>query len=120
LDLAPLAANAAIVAGTPPAEKGDSAMPAYLIADIDVHDPHGYEEYRNRVSAVIAYHGGKYVARGGACELLEGSGEPHRIVILEFPTMEKLKTFYYSTDYTALKDLRKRSSSARIFVVEGV
>jgi uncharacterized protein (DUF1330 family) len=95
-------------------------MAAYLIADIRVTDPEGYEEYRNRISAVIAFHGGKYVVRGGRGVLLEGDGEPGRTVILEFPSMAKLRAFYDSSDYAALKDLRKRSATSRIFAVEGV
>ena len=95
-------------------------MAAYLIADIRVTDPDGYEEYRTRVSTVILFHGGKYVVRGGQAALLEGAGDPGRIVVLEFPSMQKLKTFYDSTDYSALKDLRKRCSNSRIFAVEGL
>jgi uncharacterized protein (DUF1330 family) len=57
-------------------------MPAYLIADIEVPDPVGYDEYKKRVPAVIAAHGGRYLARGGASEVLQGSWRPKRSAII--------------------------------------
>ena len=95
-------------------------MAAYLIAEIRVTDAAGYEEYRNRISAVIAYHGGKYLVRGGKTELLEGADDPGRIVLLEFPSLKKLEGFFNSSDFTALKELRQRSATSRILAVEGV
>jgi uncharacterized protein (DUF1330 family) len=95
-------------------------MAAYLIAEIRVRDATGYEEYRNRISTVIAYHGGRYVVRGGTCQLLEGDGAPGRIVVLEFPSMQKLEGFFHSSEFAALKDLRRSSASSRILAVEGV
>ena len=67
-------------------------MPAYLIANVEVTDPVGYEEYRRLAPAAIAAHGGRYLARGGgATTVLEGEFTPHRLVILEFPDMARLK-----------------------------
>ena len=95
-------------------------MAAYLIAEIRVTDAAGYEEYRNRISPVIAYHGGKYLVRGGKTELLEGADEPGRIVVLEFPTLKKLEDFFHSSEFSALRELRKQSAASRIIAVEGV
>ena len=47
-------------------------MTAYLIADIDIHDDKGYEDYRRRVPAIIASYGGRYLVRGSTAEVLEG------------------------------------------------
>lgn len=95
-------------------------MAAYLIADVEVTDPAGYEEYRAKVPAIIAAHGGRYLVRGGACEVLEGGGQPARRVVLAFPTMQALKAFWESPEYRPLRALRERSASARIDAVEGV
>ena len=62
-------------------------MPAFLIADIDITDPVTYEDYKRQVAPLIARFGGRYVARGGQHEVLEGDWEPHRLVVLEFPDM---------------------------------
>ncbi len=61
-------------------------MTVYVIADVEVVDPAGYEDYRARVPATIAAHGGRYLARGGATEVLEGSWSPHRCIISNSPT----------------------------------
>src|SRR5439155_739221 len=68
--------------------RGDT-MPAYLIANVNVQDPATFEQYRKQVPATIAKHGGRYLVRGGRVERLEGSWNPTRLVVLEFPSMEQ-------------------------------
>lgn len=94
-------------------------MPAYLIGSITVTDPVGFEDYRARVPAVIAAHGGRYVVRGGQMEVLEGDWPGQRTVVLEFPDMARLKAFYDSADYAPLLALRQRSAVSSIMLVEG-
>ena len=95
-------------------------MAAYLIADVEVTDAVGYEEYRAKVPAVIAAYGGKYLVRGGATEVLEGGGPPRRRVVLAFDSMQSLKTFWDSPEYVPLRALRERHATANIVAVEGV
>jgi uncharacterized protein (DUF1330 family) len=59
-------------------------MPAYVVVEIDIHDTTLYEQYKKAAPSSIADYGGKYLARGGACEILEGDWLPKRLVILEF------------------------------------
>ena len=66
-------------------------MKAYLVADIEVTDPAGYAEYRKTVGESIAAFGGRFLTRGGTTEVLEGNWNPKRLVIVEFPTMERLR-----------------------------
>ena len=94
-------------------------MAAYLIAEVDVSDNAGYEEYRQKVPAVIAAHGGRYLVRGGALEVLEGGRAPKRMVVLEFPNRAALQTFWDSPEYRPLRALRERAASANIVAVEG-
>jgi uncharacterized protein (DUF1330 family) len=93
-------------------------MPAYIIADVEVIDSDGYEEYRQKVPAIIAAYGGRYLARGGATEALEGSWLPKRCVILEFPSMDKLKAFYTSPEYQPLIAIRKRTAKSNLIATE--
>ena len=93
---------------------------AYLLADLEVTNAAGFEEYRAQVPAVIAAHGGRYLVRGGPCEVLEGGGPARRRVVLEFPSMERLKAFWDSPEYVVLRELRGRHSHANIVCVEGV
>ena len=57
-------------------------MSAYVVVEIVVNNPEGYEEYKKLAPPPIAAYGGKYIARGGRAENLEGDWQPNRIVIL--------------------------------------
>ena len=95
-------------------------MTAYVIADVEVLDSAGYEAYRQQVPATIAAYGGRYVARGGATEVLEGSWSPRRCVILEFPSMAQLKAWWDSPEYTPLRAIRERTSRSNLVAIEGL
>ena len=95
-------------------------MAAYFIAELDIVDAAAFEDYRKRVPATIERHGGRYLARGGALETMEGSWTPKRVVILEFPSVEQAKRWYHSEDYRELKALRHKTSRGSIVLVEGV
>jgi len=94
-------------------------MAAYLVADIDVTDTAGYDEYRKQVAATVEKYGGRFVVRGGGPEKLEGSWSPKRIVVLEFPTMDALKRWYHSPEYKPLIALRQKASRGNVIAVEG-
>ena len=66
-------------------------MSAYIIVEIEIIDPVNYEEYKKQAGATVHKYGGKYIVRGGKTEVLEGDWNPKRIVVLEFPTMERAK-----------------------------
>lgn len=95
-------------------------MAAYLYGNIEITDPQLYEQYRARVPAVIAAHGGRYLVRGGAVTPLEGDTPAHRQVILEFPSMARLQAFYESADYAPLLALRQRAARGSLVAVEGI
>lgn len=95
-------------------------MAAYVIARINITDPEAYEEYRKVVPATIAKFGGKFIARGGKLEILEGEVESLRTVILEFPTMEDARNWYNSQEYAAAKAMRQKASVGSLILVEGV
>jgi uncharacterized protein (DUF1330 family) len=67
-------------------------MPAYVIVEIEVTDPVGYEAYKKHAAATITAQGGRYIVRGGKTEVLEGDWQPKRLVVLEFPSMDRAKT----------------------------
>ena len=95
-------------------------MPAYVIADIDVHNPERYEEYKKLTPGSIAPYGGKFIVRGGQTETLEGDWKHARMVIIEFPSMEKAKAWYSSPDYQAAIKIRQSSSNGKIILIEGI
>ncbi len=95
-------------------------MAAYVYASVEVIDLVLYEDYRRQVAATVAAYGGRFLVRGGAVEVLEGSVNPQRQVILEFPDMARLKTWYHSSEYAPLIELRKRATKSTLFAIEGV
>lgn len=95
-------------------------MPAYLISQIDVHDKFGYEEYRKLVGASLAKYGGKFIARGGRIDVLEGDWNPKRVVICEFESLERAREWYESPEYRPARDIRQKTSEAKIIVVDGM
>ena len=95
-------------------------MSAYVVIEIVVKNPEEYEEYKILAPPAIAAYGGKYIARGGKAENLEGSWQPNRIVILEFESVEKAKQWIDSEEYQEAKALRHKYASSNAIVVEGV
>ena len=95
-------------------------MAAYIVAHIEVTDPARYEEYRRQVAATITQYGGRFLVRGGATEVLEGSLRPGRVVILEFASIEQAKTWWDSPEYRPLRELRQRASTGDLFAVAGI
>jgi uncharacterized protein (DUF1330 family) len=94
-------------------------MPAYVIAEVNVTNPSGYEAYRPLAGASIAQYGGKFLARGGRTELLEGSPDPARVVVIEFADLAAAKRWYDSPEYQEALKIRLANSTGRVLIVEG-
>lgn len=94
-------------------------MAAYVIVEVDIHDPVLYEDYKKLTPASIAAYGGKFIVRGGKTESLEGDWNPPRLVVLEFPSVERAKEWWASAEYTQAKDIRQRAATTKMLVAEG-
>jgi len=95
-------------------------MAAYVVLDIEVADPEKFARYRELAPPAIAAYGGRYLARGGATEVLEGSPSLHRVVVLEFPAMERAKAWLESPEYREARELRRASATTHAFVTQGL
>lgn len=95
-------------------------MPAYIIVEIHVTHPVGYEEYKQKAGATVEKYGGKYLVRGGATETLEGDWQPKRIVILEFATMERARDWLNSEEYREPRKMRHRTATTKMILVQGI
>jgi uncharacterized protein (DUF1330 family) len=95
-------------------------MPAYFVAELEITNPAAMEPYRAEVPATIAQYGGRYLARGGATELVEAGPEPKRIVIVEFADAAAAKRWYHSPEYQKILPIRLANSTGRVFIVEGL
>jgi uncharacterized protein (DUF1330 family) len=94
-------------------------MAAYVLADIDVHDAATFEQYRVAVPPLIARHGGEYLIRGGAVDLVEGNWRPKRFVLIRFPDKTAARAFLDDPDYQPVAALRFRSATTDLVVIEG-
>jgi uncharacterized protein (DUF1330 family) len=93
---------------------------AYVIANVTVHNPAAYDEYRRLSSIAMQVHGAEVCVRGGKIEVLEGDWSPSRIVILKFPSTEKARAFYDSAEYSAARRAREGIAVMRMVLVEGL
>lgn len=94
-------------------------MSAYLIADTQITNPQVYDEYKRQVAPLIARFGGRFLVRGGRLEVLEGNLPVQRLVVIEFPSMEVLKSWYHSPEYAPLLAMRQTAANDHLIAVEG-
>jgi uncharacterized protein (DUF1330 family) len=94
-------------------------MPAYVIAQIDVTDPERYEEYKKMSPVSIGQYGGKFLVRGPKPEILEGDWQPKRLVVLEFPSVERAREWWASDEYAPAKTLRQATSIGSMIILDG-
>ena len=96
------------------------AMPAYVIYEADVYDQDRYDAYRAEAGTSVVAAGGRYLARGGNVQVLEGPPPLERTVLLEFRTMQLALEWYRSQEYSRIRTMRESAAHARLYVVEGV
>ena len=95
-------------------------MAVYVIVDIHVKDQAAFDDYKRGVPPMISKHGGEYLARGGAIQMLEGDWKPGRIVLLKFPDQSAVNAFLNDPEYQPLKALRKSAADSQMVSVEGI
>jgi uncharacterized protein (DUF1330 family) len=93
---------------------------AYILINIDVTDPERYADYAKLAPGTVAQYGGRYLARGGRAETLEGSIPAKRVVVLEFPSAYQAKAWLNSPEYAGPKSIRHSASTSNMLLVEGV
>lgn len=95
-------------------------MPAYVLVEIVVTDPVRYEDYKSLAAPTVAAHGGRYIVRGGKTQVLEGTREPERVVVLEFPSADHARQWWHSEAYAPAKAIRHATAKTEMTLVEGV
>jgi len=94
-------------------------MPAYIVVEVEIHNPAEYEDYKKLTPGSLKNYQGKFIVRGGMTETLEGDWSPQRFVMIQFPTLELAKAWWASEEYAPAKALRQRTASTKMIVVEG-
>ena len=96
-------------------------MPAgYVIGQLKITNPENYEEYKEKVTAVIKKFGGEYLVRGGEYQIFDGETKFPRIIILKFPSYEKALEWYNSEEYKPIKQIRLDNSEGTNIIIKGI
>ena len=95
-------------------------MSAYVISEVKIVDAEKADEYRRLASESIAQYGGKYIVRGALPEVVEGGASEGRIVIVEFPSMQRAREWYASKEYAEALAYRRIALKRRLLFVEGI
>ena len=94
-------------------------MPGYVIADVTVTDPETYADYRALTPGSIAAFDGRFLVRGGDHEVIAGSWQPGRLVLLEFDSPARAADWYESPAYVEARAIRQRASTGHMVHLEG-
>lgn len=95
-------------------------MPAYVVVEVTVKDAETYEKYKQLAPPAIGLYGGRYLARGGRTQVLEGTWDTPRFVILEFPSYERAQEWWNSPEYAPAKALRQACTQTDMLLVDGL
>ena len=90
-------------------------MPSgYIIANVRVTNPAQYEEYKKWSTGPVQAHNAEICVRGGAVEVMEGTGPRARGDCLKFPSFEAAKAFYHSPEYGKARAAREGAAIMRL------
>ncbi len=96
-------------------------MSAYIIVDTKIEDPVAYEDYKAKARPIAESYGGIYRARGGDMNVIENDlWEPHRLVIVEFPSKEAAQTFLSSPEYAPVAKIRHGAAKCSLTIIDGM
>ncbi len=96
-------------------------MPAYLIVDTDIHDAAAYDRYKALARPIVEKHGGEYLARGGALEIVEDAlWSPARLVVIRFPDMAAARALFEDPDYARVKAIRHGAARSTVAIIDGM
>ena len=90
----------------------------YWMVQVDVSDVDGYKLYVNENAKAFRKYGGRFLARGGKAETVEGTGRS-RCVVLEFPDYEKAEAFYFGEHYKPILEMRLKAGKSKAILVDG-
>lgn len=95
-------------------------MAGYALMDVEITDDTAFAELLERAPAVVKTYGGRYLVRGGGAQVVQGDWTPHRLVLVEFDSVEQARTWWNSSDHAELKSMLDKCSKTTATIVEGV
>ena len=94
-------------------------MAAYVIVQINITKPESYKEYLTQVTPIVDKYGGEYIVRGGKSEVMLGSWDYERTVVVKFPSYDVAMNWYHSREYAPVRKIREENSEGSLIIVEG-
>lgn len=95
-------------------------MSAFLICDVTVKDREELREYLRLSEKTLEPYGGKFHAQAGRIDVLEGEWQPKVIIVAEFPSMDKVREWYASDEYSHALKVKPRAIDRNMLAVEGL
>ncbi len=95
-------------------------MRYYTVAELDVTDLSWVRDYVANVTGMVERRGGRYLARTGRIEKVEGERTPPQVsVIIEWPSKQAADEFYESEEYRPYREARRQGASNEFLLVAG-
>lgn len=94
-------------------------MPAYVIVNVEVLDEEAGWAYAPVAQKSILSHGGRYLVAGPTLEPVEGTWDSPRILVLEFPDMDRVRQWYDSPEYRQARQIREGKARVQMLFAEG-
>ncbi|WP_328396943.1 DUF1330 domain-containing protein [Nocardia sp. NBC_00416] len=94
-------------------------MSAYVIVNAEVLDEEAGWAYAPVAQKSILEHGGRYLVAGPTDEPVEGAWDAPRILIIEFPDMDRIRQWYDSPDYRRARQIRDGKVRVQMLFTEG-
>ena len=91
----------------------------YAIFNIEVTNPEDYKEYVEKVKPVAEKFGGYYIIRGCTNQIIEGTWQYNRTVVIKFPSYEKALEWYNSEEYQPIKQIRLVNANTNGIIIQG-
>jgi uncharacterized protein (DUF1330 family) len=114
-----LIAGLAIGAVLTTALQAQTTPPAYVVAEVAIHDADSFaRDYAPRVAGTLQPYGGRFLT-SGKLTALEGN-VPQRFVIIAFDSVEKARGWYDSPAYQPLLAIRQKTATSTLFIAEGL
>ena len=93
--------------------------PAYIYVEMTINDPERFKQYTSLSAPAVHAAGGRYVVAGVKPEVVEGAFDAHRIVVVQFPTLQQAREFYHSSAYQAARHKRAGAAEFKMLLLPG-
>ena len=96
-------------------------MSAYMIAQIEIHDPEEYQNYLAGFMPIFQRYGGELLATTkNDTTVIEGEWAYPKTVIMKFPNVDKAREWHHDPEYIQLAKHRHRSARANLVLIGGM